>query len=161
MNRVNSINFNDMTQIFWDIKTIHSYMFLYLITACFIRITVSLLCRLQAESKKQVPINPGLISEGRRNCSILVRQNVLSTSLHVRQNKSWYHRTFFQTSISTSHKIAIYSYSMIPSYLFLWIGSLEIIKRRKKIKLISRQLIITFFKCFIAYFIFLLYCYIL
>ena len=38
----------------------------------FLRVTVSLLCRLQAASKIHVPIYPYLISEGRRNCSILI-----------------------------------------------------------------------------------------
>ena len=45
-------------------------MFLYLIS-CLLRVTVSLLCRLQAVSKMHVPIFPYLISEGRRNCSTL------------------------------------------------------------------------------------------
>ena len=45
-------------------------MFLYLET-CFLRVTVSLLCRLQALSKIRVPIYPYLIIEGRRNCSAL------------------------------------------------------------------------------------------
>ena len=45
-------------------------MFLYLET-CFLRVTVSLLCRLQAVSQIRVPIYQYLISEGRRNCSPL------------------------------------------------------------------------------------------
>ena len=50
---------------------IHFRMFLYLET-CFLRVTVSLLRRLQSVSKIQVPIHPYLIiSEGRRN--IIVR----------------------------------------------------------------------------------------
>ena len=44
-------------------------MFEYLVT-CFLRVTVSLLCRLQAVSKIHVPIYPCLIiNEGRRNSS--------------------------------------------------------------------------------------------
>ena len=38
---------------------------------CFLRVTVSLLCRLQAVSKIDVSIFPNLINEGRRNCSAL------------------------------------------------------------------------------------------
>ena len=49
---------------------IHFYMFLYVVT-CFLRVTVSLLCRLQAVSMIVVQIYPYLISEGRRNCSTL------------------------------------------------------------------------------------------
>ena len=49
----------------------HFRMFLYLVT-CFLRATVSLLCRLQAVSNLHVPIYPYLISEARRNCSILL-----------------------------------------------------------------------------------------
>ena len=49
---------------------IHFRMFLYLV-ACFLRVTVSWLCRLQAVSNIHVPIYPYLISEGRRNCSTL------------------------------------------------------------------------------------------
>ena len=45
-------------------------MFLYL-EACFLRVTVSLLCRLQAVSEMHAPIYPYLISKGRRNCSTL------------------------------------------------------------------------------------------
>ena len=51
-------------------STIHFRIILYLET-CFLRVMVSLLCRLQAVSKIHVPINPYLISEGRRNCSTL------------------------------------------------------------------------------------------
>ena len=50
-------------------STIIFLMFECLVT-CFLRVTVSLLCRLQAVSKIYVPIYPCLIiSEGRRNCS--------------------------------------------------------------------------------------------
>ena len=49
---------------------IHFRMFLYLET-CFLRATVSLLRRLQAVSKIQVPIYLYLISDRRRNCSAL------------------------------------------------------------------------------------------
>ena len=42
---------------------IHLRRFLYLAT-CYLRVTVSLLCRLQAVSKIHVPIHPYLISEG-------------------------------------------------------------------------------------------------
>ena len=49
---------------------IYFRMFLYLET-CFLRVTVSLLCRLQAVLKIHVPIYPYQISEGRRNCSTL------------------------------------------------------------------------------------------
>ena len=49
---------------------IHFRMFLYLGIG-FLRVTVSLLCRLQAVSKLHVPIYPCLISEGRWNCSSL------------------------------------------------------------------------------------------
>ena len=45
-------------------------LFLYLVTG-FLRVTVSLLCRLQAVSKMHVPIYRYLISEGRQNCSTL------------------------------------------------------------------------------------------
>ena len=48
-------------------STIHYRMFLYLET-CFLRVTVSLLCRLQVVSKINVPIYPYQINEGRRNC---------------------------------------------------------------------------------------------
>ena len=49
---------------------IYFRMFLYLET-CFLRVTISLLCQLQAVSKIHVLIYPFLISEGRRNCSTL------------------------------------------------------------------------------------------
>ena len=58
---------------FWNFlrnSIIHFRMFLYLVT-CFLRITVSLQCRLQAVSKIHVIIYPYLISEWRRfvwNC---------------------------------------------------------------------------------------------
>ena len=48
-------------------STIHFRIFLYLVT-CFLRVTVSLLCRSQAVSKLSVPIYHYQISEGRRNC---------------------------------------------------------------------------------------------
>ena len=51
-------------------STIHFHMFLYLGT-CFLRVMVSLVCRLQAVSKMHVPIYSYLISEGRQNCSTL------------------------------------------------------------------------------------------
>ena len=51
-------------------STIHFCRFLYFVTF-FLRVTVSLLCRLQAVSKIHVPIYPFQISEGRRNCSTL------------------------------------------------------------------------------------------
>ena len=43
-------------------------MYLYFVT-CFLRVTVSLLCRLEAVSKIHVPIYAYLISERKRNCS--------------------------------------------------------------------------------------------
>ena len=50
-------------------RNINFRMFECLVT-CLLRVTVSLLCRLQAVSKIHVPIYPCLIiSEGRRNCS--------------------------------------------------------------------------------------------
>ena len=49
---------------------IHFRMILYLET-CFLRVKVSMLCRLQAVSQIHVPIHPYQISEGRRNCSTL------------------------------------------------------------------------------------------
>ena len=45
-------------------------MFLYFET-CFLKVTVSLLCRLQAVPTIHDPIYPYLIGEGRRNCSTL------------------------------------------------------------------------------------------
>ena len=55
---------------FLRIPIIYFGMFLYLVI-CFLRVAVSLLCRLQAVSKKHVPMYSYLISEGRRNCSNL------------------------------------------------------------------------------------------
>ena len=49
-------------------SNIHFRTFSYFVT-CFLGVTVSLLCRLQAVSKIHIPIYPYLISEGRRNCS--------------------------------------------------------------------------------------------
>ena len=49
-------------------SSIHFRMFLYLET-CFIRVTVSLLCRLQDVSMTHVSIYHNLFSEWRRNCS--------------------------------------------------------------------------------------------
>ena len=49
-------------------------MFLYLAT-CFLRVTVSLLCRSQAVSKIHVPIYRYLISERRRNLRACDRQS--------------------------------------------------------------------------------------
>ena len=49
-------------------SSINFRMFLYFET-CFLRVTVSLPCRLQAVSKIHAPIYPYLIGEGRRNCS--------------------------------------------------------------------------------------------
>ena len=49
---------------------IYLRMFLYLVT-CFLRITVWLLCQLQAVSMIHVPVYSYLISKGRRNCSTL------------------------------------------------------------------------------------------
>ena len=49
-------------------STTNIHMFLYLVT-CFLRVTVLLLCRLQAVSKIQAPIYPYLISEERWKCS--------------------------------------------------------------------------------------------
>ena len=49
---------------------IHFRMFLYL-EIYFLRVTVSLICRLQAISSIHVLIYPDLISEGIRNCSTL------------------------------------------------------------------------------------------
>ena len=50
-------------------RTINFRMFECLVP-CFLRVTVSSLCRLQVASKIPVPIYPCLIiSEGRRNCS--------------------------------------------------------------------------------------------
>ena len=46
-------------------STFHFRMCLYLVT-CFMRVTVSLLCLLQAVSQIYVPIYPDLISEERR-----------------------------------------------------------------------------------------------
>ena len=43
-------------------STIHVRMFLYLVT-CFLRVKISLLCRLEAESKIHVPFYPYLISK--------------------------------------------------------------------------------------------------
>ena len=48
----------------------HFRMFLYFVT-CFLRVTVSLLYRLQAVSNLLLPIYPYQISEARRNCSSL------------------------------------------------------------------------------------------
>ena len=48
----------------------HIPMFLYFVT-CFLRVRVSLLCRLQAVSNLLVTIYQYLISEARRNCSCL------------------------------------------------------------------------------------------
>ena len=56
--------------IFLRNSIIHYRMFLYLET-CFLWVTVSLLCRLQAVSTIHFPIYHYLISEGRRNCLTL------------------------------------------------------------------------------------------
>ena len=55
---------------FLKISIINFYLFSYLET-CFPRVTVLLLCRLQAVTKIHAPIYHYLISEGRRNCTIL------------------------------------------------------------------------------------------
>ena len=46
-------------------SSIHFHIFLYLVT-CFLRVSVSLLCRLQTVLKIHVPIYQYLISEGRQ-----------------------------------------------------------------------------------------------
>ena len=51
-------------------STIHFRIISYFAT-CFLRVTVSLLYRLQAVLKMHVPIYSYLINEGRRNCSTL------------------------------------------------------------------------------------------
>ena len=63
-------------------------MFLYLVT-CFLRVTVSLLCRLQAVSTKHVPIYPDLIGAGRRNCSTLwpAQNETVTVRKHVTKYK--------------------------------------------------------------------------
>ena len=60
-NQVSSINFNSTT---------HFRMFIDLVK-CFLRVTVSLPCRLQPISNTHIPIYPYLIIVGRRNCSTL------------------------------------------------------------------------------------------
>ena len=66
---------------------IHFRMILYLET-CFLRVTVSLLCRLQAVSKTHVDIYPYLISEGRRNCSSCNRHSNAWLRKHVTKYKN-------------------------------------------------------------------------
>ena len=68
----------ELTRLIWEPRfsnflknsTIHFRMYLYF-EMRFPRVMVSLLCRLQAVSKKHIPIYPYLISKGRRNCSTL------------------------------------------------------------------------------------------
>ena len=67
-NRGNSNNFNATIFKFSEHFDLHLCMIFYLET-CFLRVAVSLLCRLQAVSTMHVPIYPYLISEGRWNCS--------------------------------------------------------------------------------------------
>ena len=62
-NRVNSSNFNA------TILRNSNIHFLHVLLTCFLRVTASLLCRLQAVSKIHVPIYPSLISEEKWNCS--------------------------------------------------------------------------------------------
>ena len=69
-NRVKSNNFNAAILNFLRNSTIHFSMFLYLVT-CFLRVTVLLLCRLQAVSKIHVLFYPYLINDIRQNCSTL------------------------------------------------------------------------------------------
>ena len=69
-NQVNSSNFN-ATMLKFSEKFDHSFSHVFMIGNMLLRVTVQLLCRLQAASKIPVPIYPNLISERRRNCSTL------------------------------------------------------------------------------------------
>ena len=75
-------------------STIYFCMFLYLKT-CFVRVTVSLLFQLQSVSKIHVPFYPYLISERRRNCSILwpaqqSRSQEISGNINLRKHVTKY-----------------------------------------------------------------------
>ena len=68
--------------------TIHFRMFFFFIF-CFLRVSVSLLCRLQAVSRIYVTIYPCLISEESRNCSSLPHSNETVTLMkHVAKYKN-------------------------------------------------------------------------
>ena len=67
-NWLNSSNFNETIPKYSE-KFDHPFRTFFYLVTCFLRVTVSLLCRLQAVSKIHVPIY--LISEGRLNCSTL------------------------------------------------------------------------------------------
>ena len=62
-----------LTPRFWYFlrKSIINFRMILYLVAYFLRLTVSLICRLQAASNIHVPIYPYLISEGCRNCSTL------------------------------------------------------------------------------------------
>ena len=71
-------------------RAIFLIIYLYLIK-CFLRVTVSLLCRLQAVSKMHVPIYPYLISKGIPNSSTWPAQQLSRDTLETcYQNiKTW------------------------------------------------------------------------
>ena len=64
---MNSSNFN-VTILKFSEKFDHPFSHFIYLETCFLRVTVSLQWRLQAEKKVHVPIYPYLITEGRRNC---------------------------------------------------------------------------------------------
>ena len=70
-------------------STIHFRLFLYLET-CFMRVAVSLLCRLQAVSQIHVPIYPYLISEGNEIVRPCYRHSIETVTLnkHVTKYKN-------------------------------------------------------------------------
>ena len=69
-------------------STMHFRVFLNLAT-CFLRVTVSLLCRLQAMPKIHILIYPYLISEERRKCLTLwpAQQRTVTLGKHVTKHK--------------------------------------------------------------------------
>ena len=70
MNRVNSSNFKAKTVKFSE-KFDNTFSHVFIFGNTFLRVTASLLFRLQPASKIHDPIYPYLISDGKRNCSTL------------------------------------------------------------------------------------------
>ena len=85
-------------------------MFLFFVI-CFLRVTVSLICQLQATSKIHVPIYPYLISEGRRNCS---------TSCPCRQRNRDQWNKFMMLFI----KCIIINWAIILYYLYISLAAI-------------------------------------
>ena len=103
---------------------IHFRMFLYLVT-CFLRVTDSLQCRLQDESKTHVPIYSYLISERKRNYSTLwpaQQRNRYSGNLlpNINTSENWW--------LNFSENLRIIALKLLELTRFLWPKSINLLE---------------------------------